>query len=57
VHQACARSARCTVNILWVRVHDAISDTLDSLTLADLVPARHITLDPRDPAASPAVVA
>jgi DNA-binding IscR family transcriptional regulator len=43
--------------MLWVRVHDAISDTLDSLTLADLVPARHITLDPRDTAASPAVVA
>ena len=56
-HQMCARSARCTVNLLWVRVHDAISDTLDSLTLADLVPVRHITLDPRDPAASPAVVA
>ena len=56
-HHACARSARCTVNMLWVRVHDAISDTLDSLTLADLVPARHITLDPREPATSQAGVA
>jgi len=56
-HTACDRSARCTVNVLWVRVRDAISGTLDSMTLADLVPARHITLDPRDPAASPAVVA
>jgi Rrf2 family transcriptional regulator, cysteine metabolism repressor len=56
-HQMCARSARCTVNMLWVRVHDAISDTLDSLTLADLVPARQITLDPRDTARPGAVVA
>jgi Rrf2 family protein len=56
-HLACARSTRCTVNLLWVRVHDAIADTLDALTLADLVPARHITLDPRMPAASPAGVA
>jgi Rrf2 family protein len=56
-HLGCARSARCTVNVLWVRVRDAISGTLDSMTLADLVPARHITLDPRDPTASPAGVA
>ncbi|OGO54085.1 MAG: hypothetical protein A2V85_12250 [Chloroflexi bacterium RBG_16_72_14] len=53
----CDRSARCTVNVLWVRVRDAISGTLDSMTLADLVPARNITLDPRDPTASPAGVA
>lgn len=53
-HQACARSARCTVNVLWVRVRDAIAGTLDAITLADLVPVRHITLDPRAPAASPA---
>ena len=56
-HTTCDRSARCTVNVLWVAVRDAISGTLDAMTLADLVPARHITLDPRDPAASPAVVA
>jgi Rrf2 family cysteine metabolism transcriptional repressor len=36
----CDRSARCTVNILWVRVRDAIAGTLDSMTLADLVPER-----------------
>jgi Rrf2 family protein len=36
----CDRSARCTVNILWVRVRDAIVSTLDSMTLADLVPPR-----------------
>jgi Rrf2 family protein len=46
-HQACDRSARCTVNVLWVRVRDAITSTLDSMTLADLVPVRHVTLDPR----------
>ena len=51
-HQACLRSARCTVNLLWIRVRDAISDTLESMTLADFVPVRHITLDPREPAAS-----
>ena len=34
---ATARS-RCTVNVLWVRVRDAIAGALDSMTLADLVP-------------------
>jgi Rrf2 family protein len=52
-HDTCDRSSRCTVNVLWVRVRDAITDTLDSMTLADLVPVRHITLDPREPAESP----
>jgi DNA-binding IscR family transcriptional regulator len=37
-HQGCSRSARCTVNVLWVRVRDAISGALDSMTLADLIP-------------------
>jgi DNA-binding IscR family transcriptional regulator len=46
-HLLCERSARCTVNILWVRVRDAISGTLDAMTLADLVPARHLPTDPR----------
>ena len=45
-HIACDRSAKCTVNVLWIRVRDAISDTLESMTLADLVPARHIELEP-----------
>jgi Rrf2 family protein len=53
-HAACARSAKCTVNMLWVRVRDAIAGTLDSITLADLVPVLHISLDPRVPATSPA---
>ena len=45
-HQACDRSARCTVNILWIRVRDAIAGTLDAMTLADLVPVQHLTVDP-----------
>ena len=53
-HTTCDRSTRCTVNVLWVRVRDAIATTLDSMTLADLVPVRHITLDPRITVASPA---
>ena len=36
----CYRTSTCTVNILWVRVRDAITGTLDSMTLADLVPPR-----------------
>ncbi len=44
----CDRSARCTVNLLWVRVRDAIVGALESMTLADLVPERTppITTDP-----------
>ena len=41
----CDRSSRCTVNVLWVRVRDAITSTLDSMTLADLVPPRVIGFD------------
>ena len=51
-HATCNRSTQCTVNVLWIRVRDAITGALDSLTLADLVPVRHITLDPRVPATS-----
>ena len=39
---ACDRSARCTVNLLWVRVRDAVTGALDSMTLADLVPPRAV---------------
>jgi Rrf2 family transcriptional regulator, cysteine metabolism repressor len=35
----CDRSSRCTVNVLWVRVRDAITGALESMTLADLVPS------------------
>ena len=38
----CDRSSRCTVNLLWVRVRDAITSTLESMTLADLAPERAI---------------
>ena len=41
----CDRSARCTVNVLWVRVRDAISGTLESMTLADLVPPPFVVAD------------
>ena len=34
----CDRTAACTVNVLWVRVRDAIPGALDAMTLADLVP-------------------
>jgi hypothetical protein len=43
--------------VLWVRVRDAITSTLDSMTLADLVPVRHVTLDPRPAIAGDAAVA
>ena len=36
----CDRASRCTVNLLWVRVRDAITSTLESMTLADLAPER-----------------
>ena len=36
----CDRATRCTVNLLWVRVRDAITTTLESMTLADLAPER-----------------
>ena len=36
----CDRSAHCTVNVLWVRVRDAVAGALESMTLADLVPPR-----------------
>jgi Rrf2 family protein len=38
-HLTCARSGHCTVNFMWVRIRDAISGALDSMTLADLVPS------------------
>jgi DNA-binding IscR family transcriptional regulator len=44
----CDRSARCTVNVLWVRVRDAVTGALDSMTLADLVPPR--VTEPASPA-------
>lgn len=47
----CDRSARCTVQVLWVRVRDAIAGALDGMTLADLVPQRVVSLDgPMEPA-------
>jgi Rrf2 family protein len=34
----CDRSSYCTVNVLWVRIRDAVTSTLDAMSLADLVP-------------------
>lgn len=42
----CDRSARCTVNVLWVRVRDAVTGALDSMTLADLLPSHGATTRP-----------
>jgi Rrf2 family protein len=33
---ACERTGFCNVNLLWVRVRDAVVTALDSMTLADL---------------------
>jgi Rrf2 family transcriptional regulator, cysteine metabolism repressor len=40
----CDRTSSCTVNLLWVRIRDAIAGALDTMTLADLVPTRAILL-------------
>jgi Rrf2 family protein len=40
----CDRTSSCTVNLLWVRIRDAIAGALDSMTLADLVPTRAFLL-------------
>ena len=51
----CDRASRCTVNVLWVRVRDAVAGALDSMTLADLVPPRlpDATAADPDPADTP----
>jgi Rrf2 family transcriptional regulator, cysteine metabolism repressor len=36
----CGRTGFCNVNLLWVKVRDAITDALDSVTLADLAAPR-----------------
>jgi Rrf2 family cysteine metabolism transcriptional repressor len=36
----CDRTGFCSVNLLWVRVRDAIGSALDSVTLADLARPR-----------------
>jgi Rrf2 family cysteine metabolism transcriptional repressor len=41
----CDRTSRCTVNLLWVRIRDAIAASLESVTLADLVPQRAIAIE------------
>jgi Rrf2 family transcriptional regulator, cysteine metabolism repressor len=41
---ACEHEGKCTGPFLWKRVRDAITEALDSTTLADLVPGRRHTL-------------
>jgi len=43
---ACDRTSSCTVNLLWIRVRDAVAGALDGVTLADLVPQRVVTIQP-----------
>ncbi len=45
-HDACARTSSCTVNLLWIKVRDAVAGALDGVTLADLVPLRVVSLTP-----------
>jgi Rrf2 family transcriptional regulator, cysteine metabolism repressor len=47
IHTTCERTGYCTVNFMWIRVRDAIAGALDSMTLADLVPAvvRQVALE------------
>jgi len=41
---ACDRTSSCTVNLLWIRVRDAVAGALDGVTLADLVPERVVAI-------------
>jgi Rrf2 family protein len=43
---ACDRTSSCTVNLLWIRVRDAVAGALDGVTLADLVPLRLVSVQP-----------
>lgn len=56
-HVTCVRTGFCTVNFMWLRVRDAISTALDSMTLADLVPAGARLPDAGIVPARPAVAA
>ena len=49
---ACDRTSSCTVNLLWIRVRDAVAGALDGVTLADLVPPRVVTIEPRSASAT-----
>jgi Rrf2 family protein len=53
--EACLRIGACSVNVLWVRVRDAISGVLDGTSLADLIPLPHfVELESRQAAAASA---
>ncbi len=42
----CGRTTGCTVNVLWVRIREAITEALESMTLADLVPSSLVRVEP-----------
>ncbi|HXG26004.1 MAG TPA: Rrf2 family transcriptional regulator [Candidatus Binatia bacterium] len=48
-HDLCSRTSSCTVNLLWIRVRDAVAGALDGVTIADLVPPRVVPVQPRTP--------
>ena len=50
---ACDRTSSCTVNLLWIRVRDAVAGALDGMTLADLVPQRIASIETSAAAAAP----
>jgi Rrf2 family transcriptional regulator, cysteine metabolism repressor len=54
---ACDRTSTCTVNLLWIRVRDAVAGALDGVTLAALVPPRAVALQARatSPSETPAL--
>jgi Rrf2 family protein len=37
---SCVRQDFCSANVVWERVRDSVAQALDSLTLADLIPAK-----------------
>lgn len=45
LEHVCGRTARCTVNLLWLRIRDAVAGALETLTLADFLPPRPIAAE------------
>jgi Rrf2 family protein len=45
LEDVCGRTSRCTVNLLWLRIRDAVAGALERLTLADFLPPRPIAAE------------
>jgi Rrf2 family protein len=45
LEHVCGRTAKCTVNLLWLRIRDAVAGALETLTLADFLPPRPIAAE------------